>query len=89
MSRYNSAELVSAAILLASRITNFEEIELNGLQRDFQVDLQEVKGIAKRMFVFLAEEKVTKLTSCKRKFDQSKFLNVSSMNFGLQNFSLD
>ena len=83
MMRRNSAELVAGAVYLALRINEEPVVTEKSLEKDFQVDMRMVVRLAKRFLVRLADEKSAKLTSCKRKFDQSKFMNVSTRQLKL------
>ena len=82
MCRHNAAELVAAAYYLSGKLMKDGNLGEN-LSLDFGVEFDKVKNLAKKMFVFLCDEKNSKLSSCRRKFEQSKYEKVSGLELDM------
>ena len=79
----DTALLVAASIFLSRKILR-QSLDLNLIQKEFNVDGKEVKPLAKQLAYMLSGSDRCQLTACKRKFKQDKYLAVSKIKVSVK-----
>ena len=76
---------IAGALFLAQKILSCEYVTTETLMRDYVLNSEkELKEFAKELAMLVSREQTTKLTACKRKFGQKKFLGVSNIRVSVK-----
>lgn len=76
--------VAASVFLLVSRLLKGSEICLEELVRDFNCSEEKLRNISQDLFMILCEEKRTRFTAARRKFDCPEFKSVSAIQIGVK-----
>lgn len=81
MVSYSPSEKSAASIFLSQKILNKENLKIEEIAGDFGLEgkIPIIKKCAKEMVILLSKESKNRLTACKRKFKQEKYMSVSKI----------